>query len=313
MNGELPEAETYYERIYALDSTSTSVLFSLGGINMRRGNEQKAEVFYRQILSHDSTNFSVYKQLAQIAIDKKDIVASLNNLLKANKINPADADVASDLSDLLINFKAYGPAEKVLDTAIDADPENVVLLESLAKLEYSRQKWPLAAYYSEKLLSLCDVSPVILTRLGIAYYNLAEYQCAIESFGQIDNLNQTETTYYYTGSCFKKLKDYPNALLWFQKTIDAGISANTNVYYTEMADTYETIKSYHKAEFDYKKAIEFKDDAITYYSIANLYDTELKDHKMALLYYKKFLAAKPSQTDKNYIAYAKNRIAVLGK
>jgi len=34
---------------------------------------------------------------------------------------------------------------------------------------------------------------------------------------------------------------------------------------------------------------------------------------MALLYYKKFLAAKHDEAEKNYIAYAKNRVAVLGK
>jgi len=313
MGGKLPEAENYYERVYALDSTSTSVLFNLGSINLRRGNELKAENFYKQILRHDSTNFNIYKQLAQIALDKNDIVGRLNNLVKANKINPVDADVAADLSDVLITFKSYEPAEKILDTAINADPENVVLLEGLAKLEYSRQKWSLAANCCEKLISLGDVSAVILTRLGIAYYNLNNYKCAIESFGQIDSLFQTETTCYYTGASYKKLKDYANALLWFQKTIDAGISSNTNVYYTEMADTYETIKNYHKAEFDYKKAIEFKDEALTYYSIANLYDTELKDHKMALLYYKKFLAAKHDEAEKSYIAYAKNRVVVLGK
>src|ERR1700744_6757413 len=38
MDGKLPEAQAYYERVYALDSTSTSILFSLGNINMRRGN-----------------------------------------------------------------------------------------------------------------------------------------------------------------------------------------------------------------------------------------------------------------------------------
>src|ERR1700749_4189011 len=46
MDGKLPEAEAYYERIYALDSTSVAVLYSLGSINMSRGNETKAEIYY---------------------------------------------------------------------------------------------------------------------------------------------------------------------------------------------------------------------------------------------------------------------------
>lgn len=313
MQGKLPEAEAYYERVYALDSTSTSVLYSLGSINMSRGNKAKAEVYYKQILKHDSTNFLVYKQLAGICHDRADLVCEMNNLAKANKLNPVDADVASDFSDLLINLKLYPSAEKILDTAVKADPENLVLLESLAKLLYTQKKWPEAANCCEKILTLGDQSPIVLTRLGISYFNMSNYQCALESFAQIDALNHDETVCYYTAVSYKKLKDYLNAIKWFQKTIDAGISPNTSQYYNSLADTYETIKSYSHAELAYQKSLQFKPDAMTYYAIANMYDTELKNHKMALIYYKKYLAGKPDADEKSYVVYAKNRVATLSR
>jgi len=313
MQGKLPEAEAYYERVYALDSTSISVLYSLGSIDMSRGNEEKAGIYYKQILKHDSTNFLVYKQLAHICHDKANLICEMNNLAKANKLNPVDADVASDFSDLLINLKLYPSAEKILDTAVKADPENLVLLESLAKLLYMQKKWPEAANCCEKILTLGDQSPIVLTRLGISYFNLNNYQCALETFSQIDALNHDETVCYYTAISYKKLKDYPNAIKWFQKTIDAGISPNTSQYYNSLADTYETIKNYSRAQFDYQKSLQFKPDAMTYYAIANMYDTELKNHKMALVYYKKYLAGKPDADEKSYVAYAKNRIATLSK
>lgn len=313
MQGKLPEAEAYYERVYVLDSTSTSVLYSLGSINMARGNEAKAETYYKQILKRDSTNFVIYKQLARICMNRKDIICEMNNLAKANKLNPVDADVASDFSELLINMKLYPSAEKILDTAVAADPESMVLLQSLAKLLYSEKKWAAAANCCEKMIMLGDMSPIVLTRLGIAYFNLNSYQCALETFSQIDNLNQDETVCYYTAASYKKLKDYTNAIKWFQKTIDAGISANTSQYYNSMADTYETVKNYERAAYAYQKSLQFKPDAMTYYSIANMYDAELKNHKMALVYYKKYLAAKPDEDEKAYVAYAQNRVAVLSK
>jgi len=313
MQGKLPEAEAYYERVYALDSTSTSVLYSLGSINMSRGNEAKAEVYYKQILKHDSTNFLVYKQLAHIYHNKADLIHEMNNLAKANQLNPVDADVASDFSDLLINLKLYPSAEKILDTAVKADPENLVLLESLTKLLYMQKKWPEAANCCEKILTLGDQSPIVLTRLGISYFNMNNYQCALETFSQIDALNHDETVCYYTAVSYKKLKDYPDAIKWFQKTIDAGISPNTSQYYNSLADTYETTKNYNRAEFAYQKSLQFKTDAITYYSIANMYDTELKNHKLALVYYRKYLAGKPDADEKNYVVYAKSRVAVLSR
>jgi len=313
MDGKLPEAENYYERIYAIDSTSTSVLFSLGSINLRRGNPLKAEDFYKKIIAHDSTNFIVYKQLAKLSYDKKDIIATLNYLIKANKLNPEDADVAADLSDMYVSLKVYNGAERVLNVAITADPENMTLLESLVKLEYAQKKWPETANNCEKLISLGDMSGAIVAQLGIAYYNLNNYQCSIETFKQIAENEQTETTYYYTAACYKALKDYNNAVLYFQKTIDAGISSNINSYYSEIADTYETTKRYTKAELAYQKALQFKETPITLYSLANMYDAELKNRKKAVLYYKRYLAAKPTQTQKSYIAYAKSRVDILSK
>jgi tetratricopeptide (TPR) repeat protein len=313
MQGKLPDAEAYYERVYAIDSTSTSVLYSLGSINMSRGNEVKAETYYREILKHDSTNFIIYKQLARICENRKDIICELNNLAKANKLNPVDADVAADLSGMLISLKQYPPAEKILDTAIKADPENIALLGSLSKLLYMQKKWSDVANCCEHILSLGDAQPVILTRLGISYFNLNEYHCAIEEFSQIDSLNHDETVCYYTAVSYKKLKDYPNAIKWFEKTIDAGISPNTSQYYNSLADTYETIKSYSRAEFAYQKSLQFKPDAMTFYYIANMYDTELKNHKMAVVYYKKYIASKPAEDEKNYVVFAKSRVAMLSK
>jgi len=313
MNGKLPKAEAYYQRVYNLDSTNTGVLFSLGSINLRRGNTEKAKAWYKKIALKDSTNFIVYKQLATISTGKKDTLAELNYLSTANRLNPEDADVASDLSDLYIALNNLTPAEKILNTAIKADTANIVLLESLVKLEYRQSKWPETAASCEKLLRLGDVSETILTELGIADYNMGNYQSAINVFGQINEMAQNETTCYFIGASYKKLKNYDNALVYFQKTIDKSISNNIHTYYTELADTYETVSKYKKAAMAYQKAQEFNEVPLTYYSLANLFDTELKNRKMALLYYKKYLSAKPPTKQASYIAYAKNRLEILNK
>lgn len=308
MDSKLPEAESYYERIYAIDSTSTAVLFSLGSINLRRGNSQKAEVWYKKIILKDSSNFIVYKQLAKISADKKDIAFEIFYLQKANQLNPEDADVASDLADFYTALKNYGGAEKVLTQAINADPDNMLLLQSLVKLEYHQENWPATANNCEKLVALGDMSGAVLTEMGIAYYNINDFECGIESFGQIDDNEQNETTCYYTGACYKQLKNYTKALEYFQKTIDKGISPNINSYFTEMADTYESIKNYKKAELAYQKALQFSVTPLTYYQLGNLYDTELKNRKKAVLYYKKYLASKPPLKQSKYVVYAKSRM-----
>jgi len=310
MQGHLPEAEIYYQRVYQIDSTNTAVLFSLGNINLNRGNLPKAEIWYKKILSKDSTNFMVYKQLGTINIQNNNFVAALVYFAKANELNNTDADVAAGLSDLLVNAKQYDKAESVLNQAIEADTENMELLESLVKLEYSQSKWPQTIINCDKLMRLGNMSGPVLTKLGIAYFYLKDYKCSIESLALIDVMAQNETTCYYTAESYKALKDYTNAVTWYYKTIQIGISPNINNYYSEIADIYQTRRKFNKAETAYQKALQFYEKPLTYYMLAALYDTDLKNKKKALFYYKKFLSSKPKSDMQKYITYAKSRISV---
>lgn len=97
MAGRLPDADQYYQRIYATDSTNVAVLFHLGNIGGRRGDNAKALVYFKKILQRDSTNFNVYQQMAGLARNMGDVASAVTYLQKANRINPADGDVAMTL------------------------------------------------------------------------------------------------------------------------------------------------------------------------------------------------------------------------
>jgi tetratricopeptide (TPR) repeat protein len=311
MAGKLIDAENYYQRIYDIDSTNTAVLFNLGSINLRRGNNLKAEIYYQKIVQKDTTNFNIYKQLAKISLDKGELPAMLNYLQKANRLNPAEPDVAADLSDMYLNFKQYTQAEKVLNQAIIEDPENAVLLQSLLKLDCSQNKWEAAKNTCFKLMQLGDHSGYVLTKLGTAYYNLKDYECSAATLANINELEQGETSYYMAGLAYKALKDQPMAIENLKKAIDAGVSPNIATYYGEIADSYDALKKYKKAMQAYQKALQFNDNSTLYYLLANLYDSKLKNRKNAVIYYKKYIASNPSPKKQTYIAYAKSRIDQL--
>jgi len=311
MANRLPDAESYYQRVYEADTSGWNVLLSLGSINLRRGNSAKAKVYYLKVLEKDSTNFSVYKQLARISFDATDLAGYQKYLDKANQLNNTDADVAAELSDLYVTMKLNPKAEQVLSKAIEADPENVVLQESLLKLVYAQLKWSETVIVGEKLMQLGDMAPPILSKVGQAYYNLKNYQCGIETLTAIEANAQNETTFYFTAACYKQLHNQTKAIAYFKRSVEAGISPNIDSYYSEMADSYGIMKNHSKAIASYQKALQFDQKPMTYYAIANLYDTELKDKKSAIKYYKKYLAAKPPVKQQSYIAYTKSRIAVL--
>jgi Tfp pilus assembly protein PilF len=134
MAGKLPEAESFYQRMYDRDTTDKTSLYNMAIINQRRGNNGKAERYLKKYTLLDSSNFSVYKQLAGLMAPKADFMLQIYYLQKANKIDSTEFDVASDLSDLYVKLQQFAAAEKVLSVAIAADPENIVLLQSLLKL-----------------------------------------------------------------------------------------------------------------------------------------------------------------------------------
>jgi len=313
MAGKLPDAEGYYQRMYVIDSTSKAVLYSLGSINLRRGNNVKALMYYQVLAQKDSTNFYVFKQLAKISQDKNDLDKMTVYLQKANTLNPADADVASDLSDMYVTLKLNTQAEKVLDGAISQDPENIVLLQSLLKLSYAEKKYDVVKNTCLKLIAAGADNGLVLTKLESAYYNLKQYECSIDVFKRIPEINQSETSYYIAALAYKELKDQPMAIENLGKAIDAGISPNISDYYTEMADSYNVRKKYKAAIAAYEKALQFDEKPIIYYLMATMYDGSLKNKKMAVKYYKKFMTSKPTGKQQKYAVYAMARVRELSR
>ena len=61
----------------------------------------------------------------------------------------------------------------------------------------------------------------------------------------------------------------------------------------------------------YQKSLFFKERDAIYYTLANLYDKELKDKKNAVKYYKKYLETKPPAKQQQYIAYVESRLKEL--
>jgi tetratricopeptide (TPR) repeat protein len=305
MSGKLPEAETFYQRMYDRDTTDKTSLQNMANINQRRGNIFKAESFLKKYIRIDSSNFWVYKDLANFSAQKFDLTSQLIYLQKANKIDSTEFDVAADLSDMYVRLKLFPQAEKVLSVAIAADPENIVLLQSLLKLSSAQKKWALAVKTGEQLLQTGDHSPFTATKLGVAYYQTKSYRCGIETLMAVPEELQTEVTAYFTAACYKQMKDQKNAINFFEKAVKLSISPSTNTY-------YETIQQLSKAQAAYQKALLYDEKPLTYYFLANLYDVKLNDHKNALKYFKKYLASKPDEEEeKKYIAYSKGRLEQL--
>jgi tetratricopeptide (TPR) repeat protein len=312
MAGKLAMAETYYERIYTIDTTNTSVIFSLGNINIKRGNNSKAFEYYKKILAIDSNNFNVYKQLASISRNKGEFADQLSFLIKANKINPIEADVAYDLGSIYMGFDKYKLADSIINPALAVDTGNFILLEGKIQVDYHLERYKETISECNKLIDAGEQSTHIINYLGESYFKLKQYKDCINTFKNLEASNTaSETSFYYMAMSFKALKDMKLAIAYLEKAIKAAMSGNVKSYYGEMADSFDQMKQPQKAITFYKKSLLYGELPLTYYEIANLYDIELHNKPLAISNFKKFIKTNPSDDKKAFVDYAKQRIKEL--
>lgn len=314
MAGRLSEAEKYYQRILDQEPAEISALFSMAGINQRKGNFLKAKDYYKQILAIDSTNFSVYKQLSDMIESSEGLIYATNYLQKANSLNQADGDIAYSYAKVLKDMNQYDKAGMVLDEAIKADSSNLVLLRGKAELAYAMKDWKVVIDICSAIISEGDRSAGILKMLGEAFYYVGKYQQAIDILeGMAANDMKTETTLYFIAMSYKNLKNYTKAAEYLEKTISESVSPNTAGYYAQIGDVMEKNKQIRKSIEAYQKSLFFENKSLTLYTIASIYDQKLKQFKSALIYYRRYINSYPPAEQKAYVDYSKFRISELTK
>lgn len=310
MAGKLPDAEKSFLKINSLQPNTLSVLFSLANINSRRGNTAAAKLFLLDIIKLDSTNFNAYKQLANYT---DSIKLKVKYLEKANKLNNTDADIAYDLALQYKSMKAFEPAYKVLNIAIIADTNNLILQQAKLPIANELKKYNEVINIGEKLLKNGTDGNVIRD-VGKAYFSLKNYQKCLYFYKILEDMAmQNESILYYMSISYRELKNYDMATAYAKKTIEEGISPNTPLYYSLLGGIYEERNQNTNATSAYKKGLTFGEYNSIYYRLALLYDFKFKQPKTALSYYNQYLKSKPSASEKSQIEYTKTRIAEINQ
>ncbi len=312
MAGNNVEAEKFYGKAYTLQPLNLPILFSLGSINTKRGNTEKAKRYYGEVVKIDSNNFNVYKLLANMYSSPKEDSVKMIYLLKANKVNPLEGDVAIDLAEVYSHYQHHEKAYDVLDIAIKGDSDNLVLQRAKLPVANQLKKYAEVIASGEKLLK-DGADAGVIKDVAKAYYYTKKYQRAIDLFKMLESAAmQNEATLYYTSLSYRALKNYSQAAVYTKKTIDEAISPNTSSYYSLLGLVYEENNQLTLANAAYKKGLQFTVVPTLYYRMAVFYDTKMKQPANALKYYMLYLKSKPSiLNDKEEIKFTKDRIAQL--
>ncbi|TCC92162.1 hypothetical protein EZ428_10560 [Pedobacter frigiditerrae] len=310
MAGKLPDAEKSYLTINEIQPNTLPVLFNLANINSRRGNDLKAKSYLENIVKLDSTNFNAVKQLAGLIKDSLQL--KIAYLKKANSLNTADADVATDLAQGYRDLQQWALGYQVLKVAIAADTSNLFLLQAQLPFANELKKYKEVIYVGEKLLK-DGADANVVKDVGKAYYYLKNYEKCISYYQMLEKVDkQTEMTLYMMTLSYRELKNLDMATTYAKKTIEEGISPNTSTYYNLLAGLQESNGKLTTAASSYKRGLTFSENSSIYYRLGLLYDLKLKQVKNAFTYYNLYLASKPdAKVEKDQIDYVTGRLADL--
>ncbi|WP_231462173.1 lipopolysaccharide assembly protein LapB [Pedobacter sp. Leaf132] len=316
MADKTADAEKFYAKANQLQPENLSILFNLASIVAKRGNNNKANTLYEQIIKIDSNSFSAYKQLANLQTEPLS-VKKINYLRKANKLNPTDADVVFDLAELYMKSNLFSMAKTILAPALKVDSTNIQLLKIKLPIALSQSQLDEALATGQKLLALGDSSSFVMNNLGKVYYMKKEFQKGLDCFKKVSKLadeDSNEGLYYNMALCYRGLKDYNNAAVYFTKAINAGISKKTLLYYTKLGESYEQIEKFESAAAAYRKGAFFDNEGSMLYILAQIYDMKLNQKTNAINTYAQVLKVLPNtEGNKSVFEFINKRMEILKK
>lgn len=313
MAGNTAEAEKYYLKAYQLQPKSLPILFSMANIAGRRNNVEKAKNYYEEIIKIDTANFAAYKQLTSLYPEQFNI-KKINYLKKANKLNPLDADIVFDLSEIYMKMHIFSLVDSILKPALNADSNSIQLLKIKLPLCLAENKFDEAIKSGEQLFSLGDSSSFVLNNLGKVYYMKKEFVKSLNYFKKVRSNapDDNESLFYNMALCYRGLKDYITAGDYFKKAIDAGISRNTLLYYTKMGESYEQAEKFELAASAYKKGAFFDTESNLIYIAAQIFDKKLNQKANAISAYNQVLRNLPdTEGNKPVVEYINKRLTAL--
>jgi tetratricopeptide (TPR) repeat protein len=194
---------------------------------LEQGKADEARAIFETILRADPSDAAAQAREVEaserLALDKRASgrdVDALSDLLRAQKLVPANARLEYDLGILEDEMHLYPEAEKALETAQSLHLENPRLLYAMARAEMDAGQLGPAAEKMQAYLKMQPNDASAHYGLGRIYQIGLQFDKARAEFEESLRLQPEQTeAYYQLGDIDLKLNQYPAALDQFEKTL----------------------------------------------------------------------------------------------
>lgn len=340
---QFDEAIQYLNPVLKKDSDNLPVLTYAGYAYYMEDNEAAATACYRRLLGVDSNSITGLHYLVLLLQNTETAEAlgyasrlltlqpakavwwrtvgelwrrqqhpdsALAYLQRAYALAPTDMKTITDLGVVLIDERAYGQADSLLDTGLLLDSMNVSLLKLRVQGAYWSKHYDEALAPGERLLRVQEPAVNALEWLSLSYYDLKQYPDCIRVCEGMQHMGlDLEAVYYYDSRAQAKLKNYAESDSLLRKALNKAISKTAEWYYDDLADNFESTHDYRHAVAHYDTAFYLFRDPLVLYTCGRICETELHELGRARVYYRRYLVLARPQTaeEKKVYAYVRKR------
>lgn len=310
--GLTEQAAQYYSRSFGKDSNNIQANLYLGIIKKQQRRFPEALEYYKRLLQLKPDQARYLKNVADCFSSLKNEDSAVYYLSMAYKTAPSDLSIAYSYADALYAKKKFEESDIVVTAGLSIDSNNASLLGVGIRSAYFQKKYKAVLPMVNKLSGL-GLGETIYTPMVfgvLAALQVKDYkQCIEYSDYLMRNGSEAEQVYYYAAKAYAGMKEYEKSNELLKRCLSMAISENTEAYYTEMAENYESLRAYSKAQKNYDTARFISGNNLLLYRKALAYEAA-SDTEKAKKAYHDFLKFSRNE-DTAIVNFARKRITQL--
>lgn len=268
-NGQQEKALETYKKIVQIDPDNPYIHMSLADYYRKTGDKEKAFEELKLGFANPDLDMDTkvnillsFYSINQLYTDLKDEAFTLAEILV--KTHPNDAKSHSVYADLLLQDKKLGEAREEFLKVVTLDSSRYVIWEEVMQLDLQLEKFEHMRDFGKTVIELFPEQPIPYLLLGIANYQLKDYNTAINNLNTgsklvVNNDLLLSQFYMYLGDSYHAVNNPDESDKAYEKSLAI---SDTNAYVLNNYSYYLSLrnKNLDKAEQMAKKAVTLEKD-----------------------------------------------------
>jgi tetratricopeptide (TPR) repeat protein len=308
--GNYDEALKSYEAHISANHNDALTTFEYAILLSQTKKNKEASMIFKDLVTMDDKNPNYHYQLG-LALEKMNDSTAIESYHSTFQLDSTHQKAIYKIAKYFLQKGKNQLAEDYADIGLKTYENNLELISLKAQNYFLKKNYKSAAIWFEKLIGLGESSEFVHKQLSLCYYNLYEFEKAIEQRQLALEFNPGDAKSIYTiGTYYYQNSDFSNAEKYIKEALDLMDNPLDNEY-GQLAVVLNSQKKHNEAIIALKKALEENPENIgTEFMLVLTKDKYYSDIDSRIQAFEDFKRRFPSD---NYSQYVDNRISELKK